>query len=114
MAKLADVKSNTINGKTTYTEKNPILRRRLGKQLEKLVMTPLKAQNLVRIICSKKDNVRKAVYQFDLGRGYELYGYKTAKEFVDDKQLPVGAKYFQHLKLARIKINKTTLQSWRD
>ena len=105
MAKLTDIKSNTINGKTTYTEKNPVLRRRLGKLLEKLVMTPLKAQKLFETICSKIGNVRQAVYQFDLWRCYELYGYKTAKEFVDDKQLPVGAKYFTHLKLARIEIN---------
>ena len=104
MAKFSTIKPNQSSDKTTYTECNPVLRSTLRKWMRKLRINRKKAQKLARIIRTKNGNVRKAVYEFHLGRGCEVLGYKNAKQFVDSERIP-RSDYFPILRLAKIEIN---------
>lgn len=75
----------------------------LADLTERLIINKSKAQSLLSIINSKQGNTRKAVYQFDVGRGYTRFGFTRSKPFIQ-KHVAVGSCYYKQRNLARIEV----------
>lgn len=89
--------------KLVLSEYSTDLEADLADLTAKLKISRRRADKLLRTIKSGKDNVRRAVYLFHLGRGFEAYGYESVAEFV--KVLPKRCCYYMHLRLAIVECN---------
>lgn len=95
--------SSRSRKKVVLTQLSNIHQQQLQRCLQQLTIDPKRAKALFRLLCARKGNTRKVVYEFHLGRGFVHFGCTSEKSFVS-QCLPVNTRYYDYLQLARIEV----------